>query len=1459
MRCFLALPLVMLVLLTSCIKSPSEPAVQEPSSITLSSSRIVLTSIGQRVLLTATVLDQDSRVIQDATVFFRSGNVKIATVSDNGLVTAASMGTTQINVSSGYATASATVTVMQEAGRIEITPASATLESVGETVQLKAEVYDTGSTIIPGAVVVWSSSHPTVATVDANGIVTAVSSGTTQITATSGGVSAYRPVYVVLPQPAARIDLNISQATLTSIDQSLKLDALVYDIDGMAIPDAPVSWTSSHPAVATVDSTGLVSAVSNGTTLITATSGGVSTFATIHVVIEGTVPPPEPSIDRDVFFAFYHATGGPNWTNNTNWLSEAPLGEWYGVATDSDGRVRTLSLGNNNLIGSLPPALGQLVNLEVLDLNTNQLAGIIPSDLGDLVNLTWLQLRDNQLIGRIPAELGQLSNLVRLDLGNNHLAGSIPTELGQLTSLAQLDLSLNEITGSIPVELGQLTNLRGLRLGTNQLAGGIPVDLGQLTMLDTIDFGSNQLTGPIPSELGQLTSLDVMVISSNMLAGSLPSELGGLTSLRTLDLHDNMDLSGPLPSELVSVPLEVLRLNGTQLCAPLTAAFQAWLAGINDRSVDNCAPTPDPDPDPDPDPVVDRIRINPTSATLIEVGQTRLLTATVYDTDNVEIPGAMVTWTSSDPAVASVDTNGLVTAVARGNATITAALDGKSDSAAISVVLPAARVEVDPSTATLTSVGATKQLTAKVYDTNDDVITDAPVAWTSGDPSVATVNRIGMVTAIGSGAATITATSEGKSDSATISVELTGARIEIELSKDKLTSVGATEQLSAKVYDSNENVIADAPVAWSSSDPSVATVDANGLVTAVSRGNTTITATSGIQSANVVITVDLPADQIDIDPDSETLTSVGATVQLTATVYDENNDVIEDATVAWESDDTSVATVSTSGLVTAVSRGTTTITATSGDKSKTASITVDLPADQIDIDPDSETLTSVGATVQLSATVYDANNDIITGATVTWASGNTNVVTVDSNGLVTAVAVGSTEITATSDGESGSATISVELPAGSIEIDPQSATLTAVADTVRLTATVYDANKDIVSGATVIWASSDPNVATISTSGLVTAVARGSTTITATSGSESDEADITVDLPAKRIDIDPSSVTLSSVGATEQLTATVYDENSDIISGATVAWASSDTSVATVSLSGLVTAVADGSANITASSDTISASIQVTVMTTSPDRDVLVAIYNATDGDNWKDNTGWLSDNPIGEWGGVSTNADGRVTSLSLRRNSLKNSLPPSLGDLSELTSLDLSGNTTLWYVSMDGPVFQKLGGSIPTSVGNLSNLTTLNLSGNGFTSLPSSIGNLSNLKVLYIYANDFTSLPSSMGNLSSLTHLSAFGLDLSGSIPSWVGSLSSMQQVLLDNNGFTGQIPSSLGNLSNLTVLWLDDNSLTGSIPRSLTNLSRLVSLLLSGNNLTGCIPPALHDIRSNDLDGLDLDDCEE
>ena len=541
----------------ACLKSPSEPAVQEPASITLSSYSIVLTAIGQRFLINATVLDQDSRVISDATIFFRSSNEKIATVGNSGLVTAVSMGSTQITVSSGYATASATVTVMQEAGSITITPPSATLTTVGETVQLTAEVKDTGKTTIPGAAVVWSSSDPQFATVDANGLVTAVSSGTTQITATSAGVSQSSTVYVVIPKPAERIDLNISQATLTSVGQSLKLDALVYDIDGVAIPDAPVAWSSSHPVVAAVDTTGLVSAVANGTTLVTATSGGITTFATIHVVIEGTVPPPppppppppEPSNDREALIAFYNATDGPNWAIGTNWLSDEPIGEWFGVDANTSEKVINLRLGDNNLVGTIPAELRQLSSLHSLKLGLNKLSGPIPPELGELSNLDFLELHANELSGSIPPELGQLKNLSDLLLHSNQLTGSIPAELGELTELRHLNVNFNNLTGSIPKELGQLAHLRYLRLDGNELTGTIPPELGELTKLETMDLENNALTGSIPSELGQLTDLGWLLINRNELTGSIPPELGALAELTILSAGDNQ-LTGSIPPEL---------------------------------------------------------------------------------------------------------------------------------------------------------------------------------------------------------------------------------------------------------------------------------------------------------------------------------------------------------------------------------------------------------------------------------------------------------------------------------------------------------------------------------------------------------------------------------------------------------------------------------------------------------------------------------------------------------------------------------------------------------------------------------------------------------------------------------------------------------------------------------------------------------------------------------------------
>ena len=144
----------------------------------------------------------------------------------------------------------------------------------------------------------------------------------------------------------------------------------------------------------------------------------------------GTTEPPgtQRPQDYDALAALYNATDGPNWTNNTGWLSDRPLEEWYGVSVNAEGRVDSLSLVGNNLTGSIPPELGSLSNLEYLLLVRNQLTGPIPAELGSLSNLEHLSLFLNQLTGPIPAELGSLSKLTELSLERNVLTGPIPAD-----------------------------------------------------------------------------------------------------------------------------------------------------------------------------------------------------------------------------------------------------------------------------------------------------------------------------------------------------------------------------------------------------------------------------------------------------------------------------------------------------------------------------------------------------------------------------------------------------------------------------------------------------------------------------------------------------------------------------------------------------------------------------------------------------------------------------------------------------------------------------------------------------------------------------------------------------------------------------------------------------------------------------------------------------------------------
>ena len=253
--------------------------------------------------------------------------------------------------------------------------------------------------------------------------------------------------------------------------------------------------------------------------------------------------------DEDALNALYEAADGDNWVSNQNWLSNRPIGTWYGVITDENDRVIELDLSDNELNGTIPSELGHLTYLEVLYLSENQLSGSIPSEISVLSNLIELSLWTNELTGPIPPELGRLANLEILHLGKNELSGAIPPELGNLTHLERLGLFSNKLTGVIPAELGDLTNLEWLSLTENRLSGPIPPKLDKLTNLKELYLGQNELSGTIPPELGNLTNLEELFLHSNKLSGAIPSELGNLTKLTALSLWGN-GLSGTMPSEL---------------------------------------------------------------------------------------------------------------------------------------------------------------------------------------------------------------------------------------------------------------------------------------------------------------------------------------------------------------------------------------------------------------------------------------------------------------------------------------------------------------------------------------------------------------------------------------------------------------------------------------------------------------------------------------------------------------------------------------------------------------------------------------------------------------------------------------------------------------------------------------------------------------------------------------------
>ena len=322
----------------------------------------------------------------------------------------------------------------------------------------------------------------------------------------------------------------------------------------------------------------------------------------------------------------------------------------------------------------------------------------------------------------------------------------------------------------------------------------------------------------------------------------------------------------------------------------------------------------------------------------------------------------------------------------------------------------ATTLNISPASVDLSSFGETLQLTATVLDQNGQPIASAPVSWAIDDNSVATVDAGGLVTAVQNGSATVSATSASASGTASVTVAQRLASIDVSPAADTLFAVGDSLQLTAEPFDANGNPVQDVTITWSSEDDAVATVDSDGLVTAAGNGTANITAAAGGASGTAAVTVSQVIVGMDVLPAATTFFSLGDTIRLVAAGVDANGHPGSNLTVTWMSENDAVAAVDSTGLVTAVGTGSTDVFATSGELRDSAGVTVTQLASQVRVTPAFDTLNAVGDTVRLSAVALDKNGNEVEDTDYIWSAPHTVVVTVDDNGLVTALGPGTGEI-----------------------------------------------------------------------------------------------------------------------------------------------------------------------------------------------------------------------------------------------------------------------------------------------------------------------------------------------------------------------------------------------------------------------------------------------------------------
>ncbi|GEM_PF-2377193 len=1127
---------------------------------------------------------------------------------------------------------------------LTITPATPSV-TASSTQQFTASALDQfGDAIVPANPITWSSSDPVVGTIDsASGLFSALTAGTTVITAQSGAISATTTVTVVAATPTLTSIIIAPANYAMTYGTNQQFSAIALDQFGNPLVAAPVvAWSSSNPAVGTIDSAGgLFSALAAGATVITATSGAVSATTTVNV----SAPAPSPlavSVNADGTTKVDPANGFPVWYSGTNGVRVGqclagangladpncvvagaagnPLSgtiafpanfpdEFFYYLADSDPlTVGPASAGTarfrmalEGAFASGAPVSGQQSTF--LRINLQQINGLSPNSAYTVTYPFGSFIFHTDGTGQTLSEgnAGGGGTAFRNEDGSG-TAGDFTLLLP--ATATNISKFLAAVTPAAPVGyLGNPGATQTIEAGTSGASFAIDgPNIGGL--------GVNHVETALWSLAGKILENNAPVITPIADQAATTSALLNFTVIAADAQADPITFSlAPITSLGNEASAVINPTTGVFSWTPNTAGASSFTITASDGSLSSSA----------------TVNINISAGPAVDLVAPVI---TMLGTSPVEVTQNTVYTDAGATALDDVDGNisanivtvNNVNTAAIGTYTVTYNVSDAAGNTATQVVrtvnvvaaTPAATTTVAVSSAATTIVtGATQQLSAAAVDTLGVAVTPPPaITFTAADPAVAAVDpATGVVTAIAPGSTIITAVAPNVPE-ATVQITVINPLPDPVLTTvNVVTAAGAvitggTQQLSVAALDQNGAAIVTppAPIILTSLNPAVATVDpATGVVTAVAPGSTIITADCGGVTATTTITVNA-APIIDTTAPVITLLGTNPVDVVQNTVYTDAG-----ATALDDIDGNLTANIVTVSSVNTAAIGTYTVTYNVSDAAGNAAtqvvrtvnvsaapIVTPVPA-RIEISLDANAI-EVNATTTAHARVYDENNlEIHPTPTIDWSSNNPSVATIGSHDIITGLAEGTAIISASLGQLTATSTINVHQAAPADNVAPVITLNGANPMSILQNSAFTDPGASAVDAV--------DGTVTVTASGTVNSAVIGSYTLTYTAADTAGNlASLTRTvnvnaapvIPAlTTIQLTPSSLNLLT-GSSTRLIAVTLDQNNSPIS-ASVNWQSSNETIARVSGNGTVTAIAAGTATITAQSGAISGSAAVTI------------------------------------------------------------------------------------------------------------------------------------------------------------------------------------------------------------------------------------------------------------------------